>query len=65
MKTIFEGIYGNEATIKTDNKRALRKALEVVFGDNADCYEELIINTGNGYELGLAPKYAMEVYNNL
>lgn len=66
MKTIFEGLYGNEVTVRTDNKRALRKALELVFGDTADCYMELAINTGNGfYELGLAPKYAMEVYNNL
>lgn len=65
MKTIFEGIYGDEVTIKTDNKRALKKALRVVFGDNADCYEELIINTGNGYELGLSSKYAMEVFENL
>lgn len=64
MTTIFEGLYGNEVTVRTDSKKNLKKALQEVFGDNADAYMELAINTFTGfYELGLAPKYAMEVYN--
>lgn len=71
-KTMYQSIYGEtnystkgEVTIKTDSKKALKKALAAVFGDNADCYMELAINTGNGYELALSPNYAIEVFNNL
>ena len=64
MKTMYQGINSEDVTIRAE-KKALKNALAVVFGDNADCYFEMAIKNNGYYELGLAPKYALEVYENL
>lgn len=64
MKTMYQGINSEDVTIRAE-KKALKNALALVFGDNADCYFEMAIKNNGYYELGLAPKYAMEVYKNL
>jgi hypothetical protein len=56
---------GEETTIRVSKKSVLRKALEKVFGDNAECYLAQAIKSNNGYELSLYNNYAIQVYQAL
>ncbi len=65
--TIYQTLNGTgeETTIRVVKKSILKKALEKVFGDNAECYLAQAIKNNNYYELNLYNHYAMEVYQAL
>ena len=68
MLSIYQGIYSEELTIKANCKKAqMRKALEQVFGDNAEIYLDcgVIWEDKNVAVISLITKHALELYDAL
>ena len=65
--TIYQALSGTgeETTVRVVKKSVLKKALEKVFGENAECYLAQAIKNNNYYELNLYNHYAMQVYQAL